>query len=150
MTSTADIVIVGAGLHGASLAYSLARAGAGKIVVLEKKHAAAGPTAKSGAMVRPLFSDAAYIRLVLEATTMFENWNDIVGGDAGFVQQGFLRITDGYDKPTLGADLDLMKALGVPFELLSTEDLRQQAPSCTIDDPETGVLLPKAGFADAI
>ena len=86
MTSAADIVIIGAGLHGAALAYNLARAEAGRIVVLEKKHVAAGPTAKSGAMIRPLFSDAIYIRLVLEATAMFEQWDEIVGGDAGFVQ----------------------------------------------------------------
>ncbi len=147
---SADIVIVGAGLHGASLAYQLAKAGAGRIVVIEKKHVAAGPTAKSGAMIRPLFSDAIYIRLVLEATTMFEQWDDVVGGDAGFVQQGFLRITESFDQPTLGADLELMTSLGAPFELIAAADLPALAPACTIGETESGVLLPRGGFADAI
>lgn len=148
--STADIVIVGAGLHGASLAYHLAKAGAGRIVVLEKRHVAAGPTAKSGAMIRPLFSDSIYIRLVLEATAMFEQWDQIVDGDAGFVQNGFLRITEGYDRATLGADLELMTSLGAQFELVSSADLAALAPACTIGESESGVLLTKGGFADAI
>ena len=50
MTNTADIVVIGAGVQGASLAYYLARAGAGKIVLLEKTYIAGGPTGKSGAM----------------------------------------------------------------------------------------------------
>ncbi len=150
MVTSADIVIVGAGLHGASLAYHLARGGAGRIVVLEKRHVAAGPTAKSGAMVRPLFSDAIYIRLVLEATAMFEQWSEIVGGDPGFVQNGFLRITEGFDLATLGADLDLMTRLGAPFELIAAAELRARVPYCTIGDTESGVLLTKGGFADAI
>jgi sarcosine oxidase subunit beta len=150
MRSTADIVIIGAGLHGASLAYHLAKAGAGSVVVLEKKHVAAGPTAKSGAMIRPLFSDAIYIRLVLEATAMFEQWDDVIGGDAGFVQNSFLRFTESFDQPTLGADLDLMTRLGAPFELIAPADLPGLASSCVFSGSESGVLLTKGGFADAI
>mgnify|MGYP001313814534 CR=1 FL=1 len=55
MTDTAEIAIIGAGVQGASLAFYLARAGAGKIVLLDKNYVAGGPTAKSGAMIRPLF-----------------------------------------------------------------------------------------------
>ena len=149
-SSTADIVIVGAGLHGAALAYHLAKAGAGHIVVLEKKHVAAGPTAKSGAMIRPLFSDAIYIRLVLEATAMFEQWDEIIGGDAGFVQNGFLRITESFDQSTLGANLELMTSLGAPFELIAPADLQALASACAVAPSESGVLLTKGGFADAI
>ncbi|RYE10703.1 MAG: FAD-binding oxidoreductase [Hyphomicrobiales bacterium] len=148
--TSADIVIVGAGLHGAALAYHLARAGAKNIVVLEKRHIAAGPTAKSGAMIRPLFSDATYIRLVLEATAMFEQWDDIVGGDAGFVKNGFFRITDSLDTDRLGGDLDLMRQLGVPFELIANADLARIAPACVFEGNESGVLLGDGGFADAI
>ena len=146
MTSTADIVIIGAGLHGASLAYHLAKAGAGSVVVLEKKHVAAGPTAKSGAMIRPLFSDAIYIRLVLEATAMFEQWDDVIGGDAGFVQNSFLRFTESFDQPTLGADLDLMTRLGAPFELIAPADLPGLASSCVFSGSESGVLLTKGAL----
>ena len=105
MISTADIVIIGGGLHGASLAFHLALAKAGKIVLLEKKFLASGPTAESGAMIRPLFTEAAYVQLVLEATRMFEHWDEYVGGNAGFVQHGFLRITNSLDADVLGVQM---------------------------------------------
>lgn len=150
MKSTADVVIIGAGVHGVGLAFHLASAGAGSIVVLEKKHVAAGPTAKSGAMIRPLFSHAVYIHLVMEATTMFEQWHDCVGGAAGFVQKGFFRITDSLEVDRLGGDLELMKQLGVPYELISHDELSHYAPTSEFRGEEIGLLLPKGGYADPI
>lgn len=101
MINTADIVIIGGGVHGASLAFHLAREKAGKIVLLEKKHMAAGPTAKSSAMIRPLFNELVYVQLVSESTKLFEQWGNYVGGSAGFVQNGFLRITDSLENDAL-------------------------------------------------
>ena len=150
MKSTADIVIIGAGVHGAGLAYHLARVGAGSIVVLEKKHVAAGPTAKSGAMIRPLFSHAVYIQLVMEATTMFEQWDDCVGGDAGFVQKGFFRITNSFEPDHFGGDFELMKQMGVPFDLISYDRLADFAPTSEFRGDETGLLLTQGGYADPI
>lgn len=150
MNSTADIVIIGAGVHGASLAFHLAQAGAGKIVLLEKKNIAGGPTAKSGAMIRPLFKDAVYIQLIQDATAMFENWDDCVGGDPGFVQRGFLRITRKLDDQTLVGDLDLMKKLAVPYEIISTDDLLQYTPTGKFVGDEVGLLLPRGGYADPV
>ena len=56
MNQTADVVVIGAGVHGASTAFHLARAGAGRVVVVDKFGVASGPTAKSGAMMRPIFT----------------------------------------------------------------------------------------------
>ncbi len=150
MRRAADVVIVGAGLHGAGLAMHLAKAGAGSILVLEKRHLAAGPTAKSGAMVRPFFSQAVYIQLVLEATSIFEQWDDQIGGDVGFVQRGFFRITNSLTLDHLGGDLTLMRDLGVPYELIAHEDLSRVSPICAYHGEETGVLLTKGGYADPI
>ena len=50
MNHTADIVIIGGGVHGAGLAYHLAQAKAGSVVLLEKNALASGPTSKSGAI----------------------------------------------------------------------------------------------------
>ena len=150
MRSTADIVIIGAGAHGAGLAYHLARAGAGSIVVLEKKFVASGPTAKSGALIRPMFAHEVYIKLVLEATAMFEQWDEVVGGDAGFVQKGFFRIANSLERTHLGGDLDLMRKLQVPFELVSNELLADYAPTSNFRGDEVGLMLPKGGYADPI
>jgi sarcosine oxidase subunit beta len=151
MAKTADVVIIGGGVHGVSLAFHLAKAKAGKVILLDKEAIGSGPTAKSGAMVRPLFGEAAYIELVLAATTMLENWDDVVGGDAGFVQKGFLRITDTVDNvDVLGGDLPLMKRLGVPHQLLPHDSLRELVPTATFVGNEVGLLLTKGGYADPL
>ena len=154
MISTADIVIIGGGVQGVSLAYNLARAGAGKIVLLEKNYIASGPTAKSSAMIRPLFTDAVYIQLVQAAIARFEDWDEWVGGDPGFVQTGFLRIADGLDADNPAAfpdfDLDLMQSLGAEFEILQVAELSALAPSAEFKGDEKGIFFPRGGCADPV
>src|SRR5687767_2144584 len=104
----ADIVVIGGGIHGTGIAYHLARAGVGRVTLLEKKSLASGPTGKSGTLIRPFFVIPAYIQLVLEATAMLENWEAEIGGSAGFVQNGFLRIASSLEPKILGGDLELM------------------------------------------
>lgn len=148
MNSSADIVIVGGGVHGCSLAFHLAAANAGRVLLLEKKHIASGPTAQSGAMIRALFNAKIYVDLVTASTRMFEKWNEIVGGDAGFVQQGFLRITNSFDPQVVGGDIGLTRRSGEPCEILSNEQLAQLVPMGQFKDDEVGILFPTGGYAD--
>lgn len=144
----ADIVIVGGGVHGCSLAFQLSAAGVGTVVLLERGCVASGPTGQSGAMIRPLFDQQVYVELVIASTRMFEQWDQIVGGDAGFVQQGFLRITNSLDAVAIGGDLALTRMLGEPVEILDTAQLEEIVPMATFRDGEVGILFPRGGFAD--
>ena len=81
-----------------------------------------------------------------DATTVFEHWDDCVGCDAGFVQRGFLRITRDLDASTLVGDLDLMKKLDVPVEIVPAEDLDRFAPTGEFACDEVGVLMPRGGL----
>jgi len=148
MINTADIVIIGGGVHGASLAFHLAREKAGKIILLEKKHMAAGPTAKSSAMIRPLFRELVYVQLVSKSTKLFEQWGNYVGGSAGFVQNGFLRITDSLENDALAGDLDLAKSQGVNFQIIPNDELKDYAPNGEFGEKEMAVLFTDGGYAD--
>lgn len=148
MVPTAEIVVIGGGVHGCSLAFHLAAAGVDQVVLLEKKHIASGPTSQSGAMVRALYNTQTYVDLVIASTRMLENWDEIVGGDAGFVQQGFLRITDTLDSVAIGGDLDLTRQAGEPFEILDGDQLAQLVPAANFKDGELGILFPTGGYAD--
>ena len=148
MKSTADIVIIGGGVHGCSLAFHLAREKVGRALLLEKGHVASGPTAQSGAMIRVLFMTKIYVDLVMASTRMFEQWGELVGGDAGFVQDGFLRITDSMDTAVLGGDLALTEAAGEPYEILSRDELAQLVPTGRFQEKEVGILFPRGGYAD--
>src|SRR2546422_11219767 len=78
---TADVVIVGGGVHGASLAYHLARKKAGRVVLIEKKFVASGPTGRSTALVRRFYAMDFFTRTASAAADVFRHWKDVVGGD---------------------------------------------------------------------
>src|SRR2546422_3287971 len=80
---TADIVIVGGGVHGASLAYHFARKKAGRIVLIEKKFIASGPTGRSTALVRRFYAMDFFTRTASAPPEMFPPWKDAAGGGGG-------------------------------------------------------------------
>jgi len=82
--TTADVVIIGAGVNGLSTAFRLAQRGAGRIVVVERTHIAGGASGKSGALVRMHYSNAPESELAQKSLLVFQEWAAIVGGDCGW------------------------------------------------------------------
>src|SRR4026209_610425 len=97
---TADFVIIGGGVHGARLAFHLARKKAGRILLIEKKFIASGPTGRSTALVRRFYAMDFFTRSASAAADMFRHWKDVIGGDGdpGF-QQGGMRAPPRQDHP---------------------------------------------------
>src|ERR1700733_16150036 len=90
--STADIVILGAGVMGTAIAFHLAKRRVGKIVILDKGHVAQGGSGRSSALIRMHYSYPPEVQLALVSLKMFEHWSDEVGGDGDFRKTGFVRI----------------------------------------------------------
>ena len=90
--ATADIVILGAGVMGASIAFHLAKRKAGKIVVIDKGHVGQGGSGRSSALIRMHYSYPPEVQLALVSLHMFEHWRDVVGGEGDFRKTGFVRI----------------------------------------------------------
>jgi len=89
MTETTDVIIVGAGVQGASLAFHLARRGA-RVLVLERQMIAAGATGRSSGSVRMHYDLESESRLVWASFPYFRSWPEMVGaGDCGFVRTGY-------------------------------------------------------------
>ena len=91
MSNTADVIIIGAGVHGASLAFHLAQRGA-QVIVLEKRFVAAGATGRSSGLVRMHYDTEVDSRLAWESFKYFRNWKELVGGECGFTRTGFIQI----------------------------------------------------------
>ena len=86
LPKTADIVILGAGVMGASIAFHLAQRKAGRIVVIDKDHVGRGGSGRSSALVRMHYSFPPEVQLALISLRMFENWQEIVGHRRRFSQ----------------------------------------------------------------
>src|SRR5437879_2576912 len=77
---TADVVVVGGGVHGASVAYHLARRKAGRVVLVERKFLASGPTGRSSALVRRFYAWDFLTRTASASADTFQRWADVIGG----------------------------------------------------------------------
>src|SRR5581483_8315617 len=89
---TAEIVIIGGGAIGCSLAYHLGQRGAKNVVVLERATLGSGSTSKAAGGVRAQFPTPTEIQFSLEAQAFYRNFKEIMGVDAEFRQIGYLAL----------------------------------------------------------
>jgi sarcosine oxidase subunit beta len=146
MTNTADVIIIGAGVHGASLAFHLARRGV-NVIVLEKKFVAAGATGRSSGLVRMHYDVREDSELAWVSFQYFRNWREMVGESCGFTRTGFIQLVARGDMQTLKANVAMHQDIGIPTMLIKADDVKRLAPSFATDDIELAAYEPESGYA---
>lgn len=146
---TADVVIVGAGAVGCSIAYHLAERRAGRVVVLERDRVGGGSTSKGSGGVRLQFSTAINIQLSLQAVPFFEQFAVRFGVDPAYQQRGYLFLA--HDQALLDVfrrNLALQQGYGVPSREVTPAEIRDLLPYVNVDDVVGGSYCPKDGRLD--
>ena len=150
MDRTADAVVIGGGIMGASVAHFLAKGGFGKVVLLDNKTLAGASTGHSAANVRTLYSNPLTIQLAVRAVEMFENQREELGGDCGFDQVGFLCLLEEHTGAAGRRVLEMERKYGATVEEVSRDDIEKQAPSLDLEQVVGGVFEPRSGYADPV
>jgi len=145
---TADVVVIGGGVVGTATLFHLARMGAGKVVLLERKHLACGATGKSSAIVRTHYDNPLEAEFAFKSLPTFHHWDDIVGGDCGFVNNGYVRLVEPYNVEKLKLNVGLMQAIGINTRVLLREEVRELVPWIKLDDVPAAAIEPDSGYAD--
>ncbi len=145
---TADIVILGAGVIGASIAFHLAKRKAGKIVVIDKGHVGQGGSGRSSALIRMHYSYPPEVQLARVSLRMFENWRDVVGTEGDFRKTGFVRIVHPGEGERLKKNVEMQRALGVNVKLVDRVELKELEPDWTVDEVELAAYEPDSGYGD--
>src|SRR6478672_12266838 len=101
MSDTVDVIVIGGGCAGASTALQLARRGAGRIILIEKHDIASGATGRSSAIVRMHYAHEALARMAFAARKIFEDFDNVIGGECGFRVTGFIALVPPADVATL-------------------------------------------------
>ena len=145
---SADVVVIGGGVNGASTAFNLASLGVKRIILVERRHLAAGASGKSGSLVRMHYTNDAEARLAFESLRVFRDFSRIVGGDCGFQPIGFVQVVaPGYEK-ALHANVAMQQRIGIETQPISKDDLRRLVPAMRVDDIGAACWEPSSGFAD--
>ena len=148
--STADIVVVGGGVIGTSIAMHLALIGSGKVVLVEQGHLASGASGLSGSMVREHYLHPVLVRMSMEARSVFHNFQEVIGGDARFKQTGRLLLFPQHDEPAVHANVAMNRDLGVNIETLTPSEATSIVPQVDPSGIAVCVYEPLAGYADPV
>jgi sarcosine oxidase subunit beta len=147
---TAEIVIIGGGVMGASAAYHLADRGVKNIVLLEKESLfGQGATGRCAGGVRYQFATEINIRLSLASLPMLERFKDEIGQELDYRQCGYLFVlTKEKDVATFRQNVELQHKLGVRTEWLAAREVRRRLPLMKFDDALAGTFHQKDGLVD--
>ena len=145
---TADIVILGAGVMGASIAFQLAKRKAGKIVVIERDHVGRGGSGRSSALVRMHYSYPPEVQMALVSLKMFQNWQEVVGEPGDFRKTGFVRIVHPSESDRLKSNVEMQQKLGVNVRLIDRQELKELEPDWNVDEVEIAAYEPDSGYSD--
>ena len=150
LPNTADIVIIGGGVMGASALYHLAARGQKNVILLEKEEFfGTGATGRCAGGVRYQFSTEINVRLSLESLPMLERFKDEIGQDVNYRQCGYLLVaTNEKDAAAFQRNVEMQNRLGVSTQLLSGDEVRARLPQMKFADALTGTFNPKDGLVD--
>lgn len=148
LPKTVDIVILGAGVMGASIAFQLAQRRAGRIVVLDKDHVGRGGSGRSSALIRMHYSFPPEVDLALLSLRMFQNWQEIVGHPGDFRKTGFVRIVHPNEMERLKQNVEMQRRLGARVDLITRYELKELEPDWNVDEVELAAYEPDSGYGD--
>jgi sarcosine oxidase subunit beta len=148
MERTADAVVIGAGVMGTSTAFQLVQRGMKRVVVLEKSTVAAGSSGKSSALVRMHYTFLPEARLAFESLHWFQEWQDRVGGNCGFLKTGFIRLVTPDKTHLMRQNVPRLRSIGINTSLVSGEELHELDPEVETSDIEVAAYEPDSGYAD--
>jgi 4-methylaminobutanoate oxidase (formaldehyde-forming) len=146
-----DVVIIGGGIVGNSIAYHLGKIGITNTVVLERKQLTSGTTWHAAGLVGQLRASKNLTELAKYTTSLFEGLEKETGQATGFKQNGSISIalTDGRMEELLrGASM--AKCFGLAVDVVSTVEIKERVPHYNMDGVKGGVFLPKDGQVNPI
>jgi sarcosine oxidase subunit beta len=150
LPKTADIVIIGGGVMGASALYHLAQRGVKNVVLLEKEEFfGTGATGRCAGGVRYQFSTEINVRLSQASLPMIERFKDEIGQDVNYRQCGYLLVaTNEKDVAEFKHNVEMQNRLGVGTQLLSGDEVRARLPLMRFADALAGTFNQKDGLVD--
>ena len=149
MKSTAEVVVIGGGVIGTSLLFNLGRLGVTDTLLVEKDVLGSGSTGRSQTMCRMHYSNPVTAIMAWKSLGIFTHFREVVGGESGFVETGYLLIANEEDRGSLERNVAMECQLGIDTKQITADDLRDIAPMVSISEDEVIAWEPRSGYADA-
>jgi len=147
--TTFEVIIIGAGVVGSSIAYHLAKLGCRDVVVLEKNYIGSGATERCPGGIRQQFSEEVNARLSMESVAFFNRFEEETEQPADFHQHGYLMLaTTETEMETFRHNAALQRQWGLEVNLLTPKEIRDMVPELNVSDVQGAAFCPTDGYAD--
>ena len=147
MAETADVVVIGGGVIGTSIACALTSTGVKRVVLLEKGALASGASGRSRALVRMHYTNEEDARLAWASYPLFRDWPERMGGPPVFTRTGFLAVVGPGDAAALRRNVDMLRGIGIDTVALTPAELKVLQPFVNVDDIGAAAYEPASGYA---
>jgi sarcosine oxidase, subunit beta len=146
--TTCDVLIIGAGIAGITLAEQLARANV-KVIVLEALDLARGSSGQNAGGVRQQFSEATNIRAGIDTLSRIAGFFDETAIDVGFRKVGYLFLAaTAKQEATLEQAVALQNSFGIRSNMVTPQDIRTILPEMNVSDIRAGSFCGDDGYVD--
>src|SRR5690242_8754388 len=150
MAQTCDVLIVGGGVIGTSIAFALARRGAGRVLLLEKTFLGAGSSGKSGAIIRQHYSNPLTASMARKSLGVFRHFDEAVGGPPVFTHTGMVLVVNERDRKGLEINIAMQRGLGIDVRTVSAHELADLDPNGRLAEDELAAYEVEAGYVEAV
>jgi len=150
MRTEADVVVIGGGIIGFSVAFHLAKLKFGSIVLVEKEATiGAGSTSKAAGGIRAQFSQKVNVEMSMFSQDFFRRFKEETGSEALFERVGYLFLlqTDS-EVEDFKKSCEMQRRLGLPAQLLESDEILKIAPHVNVEDIKLGTFCKEDGIAD--
>lgn len=147
----ADVVIIGGGVIGCSIAYNLASRGVKDVVLLERDYLASGATGRCGAGIRQQWGTEMNCKLAKYSMDIFENMNEILETrrDIELKQDGYLILAySNREMEQFEKNLELQQSLDIPAYRVSPSEAKEIVPHLSLKGVVGGTFCPTDGHAN--
>src|SRR3989454_1600432 len=145
---TCDVLVIGAGIAGCTVACELAGAGV-RVVVAERGAVCSGSSALNAGGIRQQFSQETSVRAGMETVRRLATFGEEFGIDPVFHQAGYLFLHDGGDsRRTLECAIRVQNACGAPTRLVGPDEVARLVPGINVADVAGGAYNPTDGYVD--
>ncbi len=143
----ADAVVIGGGVHGASAAYHLARAGL-RVALVEKRTVGWASSGASGGIIRCHYSNESMVRLAHRAAERWPHLAEDLGYPVDYVRNGLIVVVAEPDAANMERIVGMQREVGVDTRLIGLEEIRRWIPEFNLDGLALATYEAQAGYAD--
>ena len=134
---------------GCSILYNLAARGLKNSLLLERDILGSGSTGRSSSALRMHYSTPVHARMAWQSLEIFRNFSEIIGGECGYLQTGYLVFAGDQDAAQFRANVAMQQDLGIATDIIAPDAAQRIAPGFFLDDCAAIAYEPLSGHADA-